>query len=260
MNDLQFSIAVNQVFVLIVINKFQTSNESKYNQYVFQLLQYIEKLLDCVESTTEKVQTISIACEALNNDSKYEYLNTFKALRIEAQSITDPREGKSRGKLTERLEPKITNFKHCRKTCQETTRIKNPVEMYPWMAPEKIFGMLLWELAFQNIPYQRIHNQSIKDYVTNGSRETLDYDFGTSDILNGFIKIIKKAWDENPINRPNFQCILEDLENLREKYIKEGFIPNNDDSTSPEMISSKDYGNQLRSDDFKNPAIHHIIP
>ncbi|CAG8731952.1 3801_t:CDS:2, partial [Funneliformis caledonium] len=276
-------------------------------------------------STAEQVQKITIVSEELNNDSKYECLNTFKASRIEAQSITDPSKGNSHRKvvkkvykqmdvacrlyilkelqtckyvinfhgishvdrenilvydwadegslkeyyenkfkkndhyswksklqiahdicrglnvlcfmgifhhdvrcenilLTERLEPKITNFEHYRMTCQETTRIKSPMEMYPWMAPEKM----------RDKPYT--HKCEV-------FRETLDYDFGTSDILNGFRQIIKK-----------------DLENLYEKYIKEGFNPKNDDSTTPEMINSKDYGNQLRSDDFKNPAIHPIIP
>ncbi|KAF0528700.1 kinase-like protein [Gigaspora margarita] len=339
MNDLQFSIIANQMIDKIEENK-------KIEKDLNTMQQYLEKILDCVETTAEHVQKIALANEVLNNDSKSNIWNTFKAPQIDPKEITDPRSGASHGKvkkkvylamdvackpfeilnnespqfhkqqgrltilnelqrcryiikfhgisnvdgqtvlvydwaekrnlkeyystkpliwksklqiardichglnflcyvgvlhhdvrcenilLTDRLEPKITNFELCRKTGQETTYIDNPIEMFPWMAPEKMkgepythkcevfsFGMLLWELAYQKVPYEKIHpKQSIRNYVIEGDREVFEYKPGALCIPKAFTQIIADAWQGNPINRPNFQVLLEGLDKLCKKY------------------------------------------
>ncbi|CAG8600476.1 22819_t:CDS:2 [Cetraspora pellucida] len=373
MSDLQFSIIANQM-----IDKIE--EDKKIENDLNTMQQYLIKILECVETTAEQVQKIAIANEVLNNDSKRNIWNTFKAPQIDPKDVTDPRIGASHGKvvkkvymslnvackpieilnndspqsykqqgrlailnelqrcryiikfhgiskvdghtvlvydwadkgnlkdyystkpllwksklqiardicyglnflcyvgvlhhdvrcenilLTDRLEPKITKFELCRKTDQETSYIDNPIEMFPWMAPEKMkgdpythkcevfsFGMLLWELAYQKVPYETISpKQAIREFVIKGNREVLEHKHGPSYVPKAFTKIIKNAWQGNPIDRPNFQVLLEELEKLCKKYDSTSI----DSSTFEAVEETTD----SESESSINRTVHPVIP
>ncbi|PKY44641.1 hypothetical protein RhiirA4_400151, partial [Rhizophagus irregularis] len=83
--------------------------------------------------------------------------------------------------MTESLEPKIYNFNLARYTFGNTTTIKEATnDAVRWLAPEKLinykskyttqceifsFGVLLWELAFEKIPYRSLEVDKIRDFV-----------------------------------------------------------------------------------------------
>lgn len=53
------------------------------------------------------------------------------------------------------------------------------------------FGMLLWELAFQRIPYNNYNQQQIMEYVTAGGREKLDFGLNLAPVQQEFGNVIK---------------------------------------------------------------------
>ncbi|CAG8438689.1 8665_t:CDS:2 [Scutellospora calospora] len=128
------------------IERLITSKESNikmFQEQSFLDALYVEKILECVEITAEHVQKIAIANEVLNNDSKKNVWNTFKAPYIESKEITDPR---------------------------------------------------------------------------IGDREVFEYKPDVFSVPKIFTQIIADAWQGNPINRPNFQVMLETLDKLCKKY------------------------------------------
>jgi hypothetical protein len=52
--------------------------------------------------------------------------------------------------------------------------------------------MVLWELAFERIPYQNWDAQKIKDYVLNDNRENLE-SINNEKIYVDYFKIIKNS-------------------------------------------------------------------
>jgi serine/threonine protein kinase len=93
--------------------------------------------------------------------------------------------------MTESLEPKIYNFKLARPTFGKTTTLKKETnDLIRWLAPEKLinykaryttqceifsFGVLLWELAFEKIPYGSLKSDEVRDFVTKGGRERIRF-------------------------------------------------------------------------------------
>ncbi|CAG8569244.1 19585_t:CDS:2, partial [Racocetra fulgida] len=218
MNDLQFSIIANQM-----IDKAE--EDRKIERDLDTMQQYLEKILECVETTVEQVQKIAIANEVLNNDSKSNIWNTFKAPQIDSREITDPKRGASHGKVVKKVylalnvackpfEILNNNSPQSHKQ-QETTYIDNPIEMFPWMAPEKMKGDPYTHKC-EKVPYEKITSkQSIRDFVMKGNREVFESRHGPSYVPKAFTKIIDYG---NPIERPNFQVLLEELEKLCKKY------------------------------------------
>ncbi|RIB24353.1 kinase-like domain-containing protein [Gigaspora rosea] len=102
--------------------------------------------------------------------------------------------------MTSRLEPKIANFKYARHDSSHTSKINCLNEIIHWMAPEKLketpdnpvrytfkceifsFGMMLWEIAFEKIPYTNMEMNKIKEHVLKGNREKISWGVGPSDI------------------------------------------------------------------------------
>ncbi|CAG8765362.1 16035_t:CDS:2, partial [Acaulospora colombiana] len=131
--------------------------------------------------------------------------------------------------MTLSYEPKISNFHFSRRHNDPTLDIKIISEVVRWMAPEKMqrykysastevdaklfpytqkceifsFGMLLWEMAYQVIPYKNENN--IIDKVTSGFRENclVFENLGEEDklIQDNIITIINKAWRHDPSER-----------------------------------------------------------
>jgi serine/threonine protein kinase len=100
--------------------------------------------------------------------------------------------------VTESLEPKIYNFKLARYTFGNTTTLQEEInDAVRWLAPEKLisfkskyttqceiysFGVLLWELAFEKIPYRSLKVDEIKDFVIKGGREVIKFGNSTPEI------------------------------------------------------------------------------
>ncbi len=56
------------------------------------------------------------------------------------------------------------------------------------------FGMLLWELAFEKIPYQDWDVSKIKSHVLNKNRETLNIELiNDKRLQEGYFEIIKNG-------------------------------------------------------------------
>jgi hypothetical protein len=85
------------------------------------------------------------------------------------------------------------------------------------------FGMLLWELGFQKIPYEEMSMNEISKYVLNGGREALNIESCSNSIQKGYYSIIKLAWDQEPSLRPGVQHILNMLQELYEKHIVQDY-------------------------------------
>ncbi|PKC62104.1 kinase-like protein, partial [Rhizophagus irregularis] len=97
--------------------------------------------------------------------------------------------------ITENLEPKISNFEYTYALQANTSDIRQITQIIRWLAPEKMnskkgeegnvpytiqceifsFGMLLWELAFQKVPYIDMEISEIQKIVLSGKREHLNF-------------------------------------------------------------------------------------
>jgi serine/threonine protein kinase len=161
--------------------------------------------------------------------------------------------------MTESLEPKIYNFNLARYICSEMTTtldVKVSDDTVRWLAPEKLinftsryttqceifsFGVLLWELAFEKIPYGSLKLDDVRDFVINGGRERIRFGDTTHEIskLQGAYKkiiidsmyyfssgifinknifinffFIYLAWKQNPQERISFLKAFDKLDEL----------------------------------------------
>ncbi|CAG8684115.1 21072_t:CDS:2 [Dentiscutata erythropus] len=79
------------------------------------------------------------------------------------------------------------------------------------------FGILLWELCHQRIPYENINSiLEIEQLVRDKKREKITLD--PSPIAQELFKIIKQAWNHNPSERPQFMNVLSTLKEVYEKF------------------------------------------
>ncbi|CAG8655477.1 4534_t:CDS:2 [Cetraspora pellucida] len=137
--------------------------------------------------------------------------------------------------MTKYYQPKIANFEFSRSvTSNISMDIGNRIlEVIRWLAPEKIrnsevpysqkcevfsFGMLLWELSFEKIPYKDLDLKNIMKYVQNGGREKITFGQVISQqervIQKEFENIIKGAWHQDPDQRPSIMILFESLKKL----------------------------------------------
>ncbi|CAB4412844.1 unnamed protein product [Rhizophagus irregularis] len=164
--------------------------------------------------------------------------------------------------ITKNLEPKISNFKYSRalhdnathvtqiirwlapermnskKINQEIAKLTQQVpnkeeglkegnedEHVPYTIQCEIFsfGMLLWELAFQKIPYLRMEISEIQKHVLNGEREKVKFvhSKNSHDVEKEYGNIIKAAWQSDPSLRPELSYLFNDLENLSSTFTSE---------------------------------------
>ncbi|RIA99451.1 kinase-like domain-containing protein [Glomus cerebriforme] len=136
-----------------------------------------------------------------------------------------------------RYKCKISNFDLSRGAKDESHELTDLIEVIHWMAPEKLkshytndyvpytykcemfsFGMFLWELSFNRIPYKNFEPNEIMDHVISGKRETLDYENGPSDIIEAFNNIITLAWQQDSRIRPEDPVVSNILESLAKTY------------------------------------------
>ncbi|ENN79589.1 hypothetical protein YQE_03960, partial [Dendroctonus ponderosae] len=116
---------------------------------------------------------------------------------------------------------KITDFGLAREVYQ-TTRMSQ-AGTYAWMAPEVIrestfskgsdiwsYGVLLWELLTGQVPYKGIDTLAVA-YGVASNRLTL---LIPTTCPQPWKELMEKCWEADPHNRPSFEQILEDLNEI----------------------------------------------
>ncbi|RIB21320.1 kinase-like domain-containing protein [Gigaspora rosea] len=136
-------------------------------------------------------------------------------------------------------EPKLANFQFAvqHNDNEKKITINQPIDVVNRMPPEKIcklftesgnsnqipyskkceifsFGMLIWELAYQKIPYSNMKSNDVVIHVTRGNREICDNFLDTGSIHESFLDIIQHAWREVPEERINMDTLFSKLEEL----------------------------------------------
>ncbi|EGR28558.1 protein kinase domain protein [Ichthyophthirius multifiliis] len=96
---------------------------------------------------------------------------------------------------------------------------------FHWMAPEVFekkqyttkadvysYGIVLYEICFRKTPYQKMSTIDIMKTVTEGKRP--QFDQIPHECPEALIQLMKDCWEQNPNNRPDFQQILERLNQM----------------------------------------------
>ncbi|RHZ83162.1 hypothetical protein Glove_99g178 [Diversispora epigaea] len=139
--------------------------------------------------------------------------------------------------ITSKLEAKIVNFRLCRPIHddKEFQNVSDPLEH--WMAPEQFrnekragyytfkcdifsFGMLLWELAFERVPYRGWDDLMIAKHVSAGNREKISFKnriIHSNNYEVEFTKIIRAAWQDDPLLRPGLYKMFLSLDALNKQ-------------------------------------------
>ncbi|CAB4496107.1 unnamed protein product [Rhizophagus irregularis] len=134
--------------------------------------------------------------------------------------------------MTQTLEPKIYNFELAHFDSEYSHTIESEIhDAIRWIAPEKLdyfrrytiwceifsFSMLLWELAFEKVPYENWTMKKIIAHVTKGGRETIKFEKSTPEISivqEDYKRIINDSWKQTPHERKPLLKILDTLEEL----------------------------------------------
>ncbi|CAG8502144.1 13494_t:CDS:2 [Rhizophagus irregularis] len=159
-------------------------------------------------------------------------------------------------------EPRITNFEYSYYMGDKTLIIPIIDNVINWAAPEQIenlvsykydtkcevfsFGMLLWELAFERIPYQGWDAQKIKDHVLKNNRENID-SIKNEKVYEDYFEIVKNAWNQNPKDRDQFTTVFNKLEQLAFKARAKLWI---EDMIEKKVIKSINWS-EFKSDSVK---------
>ncbi|CAB4467417.1 unnamed protein product [Rhizophagus irregularis] len=174
---------------------------------------------------------------------------------------------------------KLSNFELSRAMGENSKEVTDPKSIIRWMAPEKLatyhseregsyvrytdacemfsFGMFLWELSFNRVPYNHIDkSDDIIEYVINGNRETLNFEKGPSDIIETFTEIITLAWKQDPRDRPQDPAVSAILGRtfFCESSPMSFYEQDNNDSTttSLENSQSSNMENSIKMDEDYN--------
>ncbi|RHZ46440.1 hypothetical protein Glove_621g62 [Diversispora epigaea] len=156
------------------------------------------------------------------------------------------------------LLPKIANFKYSHMVNVPTFVKKFEkaflIDGMHWMAPEKLrdstkhrvpytlkceifsFGMLLWELVFEKIPYEKWDIIKVKEYVLAGNREKITWGKAPPDVQKlqkGLAEIIVSVWQNDPAIRASLQNIFINLVQLVDEYCTP------DKETTPVLLPDK---------------------
>ncbi|CAG8545756.1 10878_t:CDS:2 [Diversispora eburnea] len=136
--------------------------------------------------------------------------------------------------------------------------------------------MLLWELVFEKIPYEKWDILKIKEHVLAGNREIITWGKAPPDVQKlqkGLAKIIISAWKSDPAIRASLQNIFINLVQLVDEYCtpdKETaviLLPDKTldlDGSLSRAVSISDEGNWELPDmdymDFNIDEIAQVIP
>ncbi|CAG8469614.1 9710_t:CDS:2 [Funneliformis mosseae] len=177
--------------------------------------------------------------------------------------------------VTENNVAKLANFKISRNMTDTTTTINSYLEGARWLAPEKLkeqttpynhkceiysFGMLLWELAFEQMPYKDMEIHIASDYVINGGRPSINFNKFNNELLplspemlqlqEGYEKIIREAWNQDPDLRITISKLLIDLDSLVSKHTKPGCSPSLQPQNGSELGLSFELESSSNDDEF----------
>ncbi|RHZ82008.1 hypothetical protein Glove_115g31 [Diversispora epigaea] len=159
------------------------------------------------------------------------------------------------------LTAKLANFELSRETCNATNQFEDISVVIRWMAPEKIddmgnpskanysfecevysFGMLLWELSFQKVPYLDIDLDNIYHHILKGKREQLKFLDGPNDIMDCFKNIIRESWKPDAKQRLKILDIYIKLHSLLSFHTSEsGKSPNKNIDVLQSNSNQDDY-------------------
>ncbi|BFU20964.1 protein kinase putative [Entamoeba histolytica] len=136
-------------------------------------------------------------------------------LRIVHHDITNE------GKCTVKLHDLTTIYK-----LKKGELIKKSPGTYQYMAPEVMelkehglpidvfsFGMTMYHIFTNEIPYGDLSNAQIQQKVVSGERLPLDKPFP-----NGIAELIEKCWDQDQSKRPRFDVIVSKLNDIIKDY------------------------------------------
>ncbi|CAG8622703.1 5613_t:CDS:2 [Rhizophagus irregularis] len=163
---------------------------------------------------------------ALNICRGITFLHGCRALHDNATHVTQI----IRWLAPERMNSKKINQEIAKLTQQvlnkeEGLKEGNEDEHVPYTIQCEIFsfGMLLWELAFQKIPYLRMEISEIQKHVLNGEREKVKFVHSKNShgVEKEYGNIIKAAWQSDPSLRPELSYLFNDLENLSSTFTSE---------------------------------------
>ncbi|RIA88664.1 kinase-like domain-containing protein [Glomus cerebriforme] len=173
------------------------------------------------------------------------------------------------------FDPKIYNFELARAFTGNTTSLSGEMnDAVRWLAPEKLkdhntrytthceifsFGVLLWELAFEKVPYESLKVDQIKDFVIKGGREVIKFGDSTPEISKlqeEYKRIIERTWKDIPQERISFLKALDMLEELYRS------IQNMFDENLPALSPNKsiDFDGSKDSLIIPDDLINQIIP
>jgi serine/threonine protein kinase len=72
------------------------------------------------------------------------------------------------------------------------------------------FGILVWQMARDKVPFKGLGKEEfLRNISLGGVRPKLD-----SSWPQGFSNLLTRCWHENPIQRPSFAAIVEELDRL----------------------------------------------
>ncbi|CAG8601546.1 10311_t:CDS:2 [Diversispora eburnea] len=192
--------------------------------------------------------------------------------------------------MDEGLIPKIAKFNYSRTTSGPTSDMKDVTGITHWMAPEKLrdsvkkpvpytikceifsFGMLLWELVFEKIPYEKWDILKIKEHVLAGKREKITWGKAPPDVRElqkNMAKIIVSAWEGDLAIRASLQDIFMRLDKLAGKYCtgketEAKLLPDKALDLDGSAVSISDEGGfylpDMYMDDFNIDEIAQVIP
>ncbi|CAG8497204.1 1540_t:CDS:2 [Diversispora eburnea] len=156
---------------------------------------------------------------------------------------------------------KISNFEMSRQIQEDSTTIPGLNDYVRWLAPEKMrdlkyrynhkceifsFGMLVWELINEKIPYKNMSFDEVQEHVKSKKREILPR-FNSDPILLGLTKLIKQTWDDEPLLRPSYPETFNLINNL-ERSVQ---------LNSPRIYPKNDTHDDIPS--FENISPHYDI-
>ncbi|ELP87812.1 proto-oncogene tyrosine protein kinase FER, putative [Entamoeba invadens IP1] len=137
-------------------------------------------------------------------------------LRVVHHDITNE------GKCTVKLHDLTTIFK-----LKKGELIKKSPGTYQYMAPEVMemkehglpidvfsFGMTMYHMFTNEIPYKDLSNAQIQQKVCSGGRPDLE----THVFPNGIADLIQKCWSTEPEQRPKFDTIVAKLNDIIKDY------------------------------------------
>ncbi|CAH1765163.1 1259_t:CDS:2 [Entrophospora sp. SA101] len=166
--------------------------------------------------------------------------------------------------MTKDLSPKIANFGFAKPTKYSRYVVQDITAVVHWLAPEKLrqskkakfshkcdvfsFGMLLWEFAFDKIPYKDLSYTQIIEHIKSGKREIIN--FGGDDMpwfKREYAKLIRAAWQDDPCLRPGLYQVFLKLYDLLQKYQNEH--PNEVSADISQKLIIKEGGPKTIDDD-----------